>query len=191
MRYSLNGEDSPESVTAAFVGRYASIKEAEAAGAENIAVLLFDQSEEGGYPSDYSKGVEFTIFAGEDGEENQEIYHYLVETEEGDPELNSSTAVQFTGLNDDTEHYVYKYRIPVDEDDYAEGAFTTFFVEPDTDLTKACPGILYRSRDPSVCRGQFNPRGERKKAFMISQKGQSNTLLPQKNGQGPETTGSR
>ena len=139
MRYSLNGEDSPESVTAAFVGRYASIKEAEAAGAENIAVLLFDQSEEGGYPSDYSKGVEFTIFAGEDGEENQEIYHYLVETEEGDPELNSSTAVQFTGLNDDTEHYVYKYRIPVDEDDYAEGAFTTFFVEPDTDLTKLAP----------------------------------------------------
>ena len=44
-----------------------------------------------------------------------------VEAEEGDPELNSSTAVQFTDLNDDKEHYVYKYRIPVDEDDYAEG----------------------------------------------------------------------
>ncbi|MBS5117598.1 MAG: hypothetical protein KHZ10_06895 [Clostridium sp.] len=138
LNYERNGMERPEAVTAAFAGRYNSIKEAKDAGAENIAAALFDESETGGYPADYSKGVELTIFVGEDGAEGQEIYQYLVQTKEGKPTLNSNTAVIFTGLWGERLP-LHDQRIPQGEDDYAERTYITYFVEPDTDLTKIAP----------------------------------------------------
>ena len=78
----VENSDIPSDVTAAYLGRYTSIKEATDAKAKDIKSELFDNSEAGGYEADYSNGVYFTIFTGEDGANDQKIYHRFIETRE-------------------------------------------------------------------------------------------------------------
>ena len=86
-------EEIPSEVIAAYVGKYASMEEAVKAGAKDIKEELFSSP---GYGADYSKGVTFSIFAGENKENIRETYYYRVQTEEGDvPRLSSSTWITF------------------------------------------------------------------------------------------------
>ncbi len=133
-------------VTAAYAGTYSSIAQASAAGAVDIKETLFGQDSSGGYAADYSGGVDFTVFVGEDGSPEQEIYHYKVITKEGETPppapsevLGSGTWVSFYGLNDRNGKWISAYRVDSREDDYGEYTFLTFLVGADQDVTDLAP----------------------------------------------------
>lgn len=144
--YYKDNKSSPESVTAAYVGQYSSIAEAVAAGATDIKVDLFamEGCKTEGYGTDYSQGVYFTIFIGEDGAENQEIFRFYYKTETGSTPANidtlgSGTSVWFYGLRDSEGNDVPAYQVDYDMDSYAEFNYLTMFVASDVDLSKIAP----------------------------------------------------
>ncbi len=142
MRYYQLNNESNSMVTAAYVGQYASISEAKDAGAGNIKDSLFDSSSNGGYAADYSQGVYFTIFVGEDGEDGQEVYQYCVKLEEGEKSentLNSSTYVTFKDLKDAQGNDIPSYIAEYDEDSYGEYNYLTILVDKDIDITNVAP----------------------------------------------------
>ena len=144
MSYYKGGQDSPEAITAAYVGQYSSIAEATAAGASDIKATLFGTSGSrgDGYEADYSQGVYFTIFAGADGDAGQQVYRYNIKTEEGTKpqgSLSSDTSVRFTGLKDSGGGYLPCYIAPSSDDSYGENNFITILVKPYTDLTNLAP----------------------------------------------------
>lgn len=142
MSYYQIDSESNSMVTAAYVGQYASISDAKDAGARNIKDFLFDSSSKGGYAADYSQGVYFTIFVGEDGESSQEKYYYCVKVEEGERSeytLSSSTYVTFEGLRDANGYYIPSYVAEYDEDSYGEYNYLTILVDKDTDITNVAP----------------------------------------------------
>lgn len=141
MTYYQNGTSNKDAVTAAYVGLYSSIAEAVAAGATDIKEQLFGS----GYATDYSQGVYFSIFVGEDGSEDQEIYRrfYITQESEGATEtavdLHSGTAVDFLGLVDGDGNAVDCYIVKYNEDSYAEYNFPTILVGSDVDVTNLAP----------------------------------------------------
>lgn len=137
MDYYKEGSDSPDSVTAAYVGQYSSIADAVSQGAENIKVALFDYNyETSGYAADYSGGVYFTVFVGEDGSAEQEIYHYLVKTETGtESNLNRDTMVNFTELMNGKGEIVPAYFVDEKRDSYSDYNYLSVLVDEDVDLT--------------------------------------------------------
>ena len=118
---------------------------------------MFDSNyNTGGYPADYSKGVYFTIFAGSDGENGQEVYHYLIKTKEGsgsNTSLSGNTMVRFRGLLDKKGNRVKSYQVDVEEDSYAEYNYLTILVEENVDLSNLAPEFI-TEEDTSVCTGQ-------------------------------------
>lgn len=143
MDYSKVGMSSPSDVTAAYTGLYDSIAAATASGAKDIKnSLCNDDYETGGYAADYSKGIDFTVFVGEDGEADQEIYRYRVRTEAGTTPaftLSSGTSVWFYGLKKGDGTEVPSYVVDSDEDSYAEYNYLTILVGEDVDLTELAP----------------------------------------------------
>ena len=142
--YYKAGTSTPSAVTAAYVGKYSSIAEAAAAGATDIKDNLFNSSYyDGGYAADYSQGISFSIFVGEDGAEGQEIYYYSFKTEESDvvkaESLSSSTYVNFYGLANSNGSYINNYVVDYSIDSYAEYNYLTILVAEDVDLTKIAP----------------------------------------------------
>ncbi|MCI9636962.1 MAG: hypothetical protein HFG77_11315 [Hungatella sp.] len=143
--YTRLAEDCSELVTAAYVGTFSTIKEAAEAGAEDKKGVLFldsAYSAEEFYEADFSQGVYFTFFVGEDGSENQEVYHCCIKTEEGDPEefvLSDSTNVSFYGLYDGNGRYVRCLAVDRDEDSYGDYSYRTILVDSDVDLTCLAP----------------------------------------------------
>lgn len=121
----------------------ASISEAQTAGSMDVKDDLFRLNGKEGYKADYSQGVDFTIFVGNDGDLNQETYHYTVKTVEGQttkPNYSSnSTSVDFTGLMDQNGNFVAVDFIQPTEDSYAEFNYLTITVFDDTDLSKIAP----------------------------------------------------
>lgn len=144
MSYYRDGQSDPSKVTAAYVGRYASIAEAEQAGTKNIKEELFGALSTSGYAADYSNGVYFTILVGEDGKEDQEIYYYNYKTEEGTTPLSSNTVVSFNGLKDQDGNDIKCRVIEEDEDSYAEYNYLTILVDQDVDLTSIAPVFYTR-----------------------------------------------
>lgn len=136
LSYYTEGESDASKVTAAYVGNYSSIEEAIGAGGGNIKDELFGNTRSG-FQSDYSKGVDFTIFVGGDGTENQEVYHYKVKAVEGmkEPPMSGNTYVDFWGVVDKDGGYIHSYVLEK-EDSYAEGCYVTILVDKDVDLTK-------------------------------------------------------
>ena len=149
MYYVKDGtrESDAASVTAAYVGDYASIEAATAAGAENIKSALFGSE---GYKTDYSQGVKFSIFVG------TTLHKYIVYAEEYKDSgssgssaptisldsLHSGTAVKFTGLVDENERELTSsefYIVDRKEDSYAEFNFKTIFVSSSVNLAKLAP----------------------------------------------------
>ena len=139
MWYNQAGTDAPDRVTAAYVGLYSSIEEAQAAGATDIKSYFLNEETGGGYAADYSQGIYFTIFVGQDDSEEQERYQYLIKTEEGELELSSSTWVTFDGLRDKDGNYVNCYVVDEEEDSYADYNFLTILVDGNADLTNLAP----------------------------------------------------
>lgn len=134
MDYSEAGISCPDKVTAAYVGQYSKIAEAQSAGANDIKEALFGDE---GYASNYSQGVYFTIFVGADGSE-QEVYLYCVKAEEGD-ELSSSTYVTFYNLKDNNGSYVPAYVVNSREDSYGEYNYVSILVDKDVNLHALAP----------------------------------------------------
>ncbi len=148
LTYYLDGERDNSAVTAAYVGLYSSIAEAREAAAENIKGELFGT----GYVADYSEGIFFTVFVGEDGAEGQRIYKYnfkVVEREEvpvDEPEdyvddLNSGTAVQFGSLRGGEGRYVASFAL---QDSYAENNYIVYLVNEDVDRSNLAPTFTIR-----------------------------------------------
>lgn len=131
MDYYQNGTSSEyplSKVTAAYVGKYSSVVEAQAAGAQDIKADLFGNI---GYPSDYSQGVQFTVFVGE------EVTYYAVRTEEG--YKSAATGISFDGLNDRNGNRIESYTVPKNHDSYGENNYRAFLVKPDTDVSHLAP----------------------------------------------------
>lgn len=134
------GVENNAAVTGAYVGKFASVAEAAAAGAADIKNDLFFASYgAGGYPADYSQGVYFTVFASVEGGSKQEIHHYCFKAKEGTAQKNSGTAVRFNGLKDKNGVPVSCYVVDEKEDSYAEYNYLTILVNENTDLTDLAP----------------------------------------------------
>lgn len=156
MEYRLNNKVNNNAVTAAYAGRYNSIAEAENAGAVNIREELFgDNYSAKGYEADYSNGVDFSVFAGEDGTA-QKVYHCCIKTEEGSVKKgsysNSGADVHFTGLMDKDGNSVECYIVNRKDDSYADGSYPTIMVEKDVDLTRLAP-VYYTSSGVNLYAG--------------------------------------
>lgn len=99
MDYKKEGkEDNNSPDLTAYLGKYASIAEAQSAGAEDVKDRLFGT----GYTADYSNGVTFSIFIGADGPE-QKKYCYRIKTMATEHSINdrapdSSTYVDILGV---------------------------------------------------------------------------------------------
>lgn len=142
MDYSQTGIDNASKVTSAYIGQFSAISEAKGAGAEDIKGMLFGGDyREGGYRADYSKGIYFTVFVGEDETEDQEIYHLCIQTENGsfDPGLSGDTYVSFQGLMDPAEKRIPAYIVDSNEDSYGEYNYLTILAGEDVDLTAIAP----------------------------------------------------
>lgn len=141
MSYYRAGVNSSSAVTAAYVGQYSSIAEAASSGAADIKGSLFSTDyNTGGYGADYSQGVYFTIFVGEDGTAEQEIYRYCIKTTPyvpREPSLRTGTYINFYGLNNEEGKLISSFVI--DEDSYGENNYITILVNSDADLTRLAP----------------------------------------------------
>ncbi len=118
--------DGYDKVTAAYLGEYASIAEAKAAGAADIKESLFVRRD---YEADFSNGVQFTIFIGEDGAEGQKIYQPCIKTREAPPYYSGNTSVQFYSVADGDGESLACYVLNCDEDSYADSNYITILVE--------------------------------------------------------------
>lgn len=121
------------------VGEYGSIKEAKAAGAKDIKASLFDQSKKGGYAADYSKGVIFTVFIGDDSSADQKVVVYGVKLIEGKLVQISDALLRFNGLNDKNGNPVNAYIVDDRIDSYAEYNYLTILADKTADLTQLAP----------------------------------------------------
>lgn len=146
LNYYKMGKENNGAVTSAFAGKYATISEAQSAGAINIKDDLFRLNGKNGYKADYSLGVDFTIFVGNDGDSDQEIYHYNVKAVEGKTtkpyNFSNSTFVEFEKLVDKNGNYVSfisMHDSTDKEDSYGEFNYLTLRVPAGTDLSKLAP----------------------------------------------------
>ena len=136
--FYVSGSVDNTKVTAAFIGTYNAIAEAEAAGKTNIKEQLFDSGNK--YGVNLCNGMDFTFFIGEDGSENQEIYYVCLKVTEVNEEsavsdsLHNGTAVNFYGLNNTN-----AYCVPRDMDSYGNYNFRTILVKHDVDVSSLVP----------------------------------------------------
>ena len=137
--YKNDQEDQSSLVTAAYVGGYSSIAEAVNAGAVDIKDKLFDSSSSGGYKADYSKGVEFTVFVGEDDSQESMIYSYRFKTKSEEGYVGGSELVTFRGLRNAEGQEVGCYIPDGKNDNYGDGKYQFILVEESVDLTKLAP----------------------------------------------------
>lgn len=135
MSYGVNGEEDNSKITGAYLGLYDTIAGAKQAGAKDIKAELFGD----GYGADYSRGVEMTVFAGQDGSEKQEVYQYRIFTEEGSVYLSGSTLVSFYGVNNSEGEEIPAYVAEEDEDSYGDYNYLTIFVDSEADLSELAP----------------------------------------------------
>lgn len=142
-------------VTAAYVGQYESISNANKAEAKNIKQELFDNM--GGYASDYSEGVYFTIFVGEDGVDGQKIYYYFVQTEQEVIIPNGDTSVNFYGLLDSDGNRIKSVSINENEDSYGEQNYLTILVDEDVEIDNLAPIFSVPSKANLYASGGSSP----------------------------------
>lgn len=163
--YYVNGNLKNSKVTAAYVGTYNTIAEAKADDAVDVTSALFDSKTK--YKANFKNGVYFTIFVGEDGSDDREVYHEWVKVTENpdtddpddpdDPDnpdnpdmddvtesIYNGTAVTFDRLVDANGKSVKAYCVQKKYDSYGNNNFSTFLVEDDVDITSLAP-VFYTS----------------------------------------------
>lgn len=164
-RFYKEGLSDNTAVTAAYVGKYNSISEAKKAGAVDIKDELFGSK---GYGADYSKGVYFSAFAGEDGTSDQVSGHFCVKTEAGEAESeikgapSSGTQLYISGFKQtDKDAYgnssVECYKVNSSDDSYGENNYITFFVDKDTDLSNLAPVFSSSQKSNVYAEGSNTP----------------------------------
>ena len=149
--YSFNlycyydGDQDNSKITAAYAGMYNSIADAQSKEAVDIKDQLFSSVyNNGGYAADYSNGVIFSIFVGEDGDD-QQAFHYQIQTVTGDrskgsddgPVLSDNALCRFYGVFDkgaETPNENILIGTSEGNDSYGENNYRTIFVKKDTDL---------------------------------------------------------
>ncbi|MBR3772319.1 MAG: putative Ig domain-containing protein, partial [Clostridium sp.] len=150
MDYEENGTTNNGLVTAAYVGNFNSVEEAQAAGATDVKSALFGTE---GYPTNYSQGVEFSIFVG------KRKYIKSVKVIES---LYSGRDVDFIGLKDENGNelpfYIaeraYKIYSGISEiweldkyqDSYGEYNFITMLVDSSVDLSQKLAPVFKLSK---------------------------------------------
>ncbi len=139
MTYNRDDEADNSKVTAAYEGDYASIAAAESAGARNIKDALFDGDSESGYQVNLSRGKNFSIFIGSDGDSDQEVFRYQVKAENSDEGPSSSSYLSFYDLADRNGEKIPAYIVAEQDDSYSEYNYSTILVSEDTDLTQIAP----------------------------------------------------
>lgn len=118
--YKMGSETlKPGDDVMAYQGKYGSIQEAQAAGADNIRDILFNE----GYTTNYSQGVSFSIFIGPDGDANQKKYSYMIKT---DRYLSSLTSLDFRNVKTEDGTKVPAFWLPNQHDSYDGDIYTVF-----------------------------------------------------------------
>lgn len=138
--YYNDGTVDNSVITAAYVGHYASIAEATAAGAQDVKDTLFREESYSygnfkGYAGDFSAGINFTVFIGADGTEGQQVLKYNIKTVANEDVAgpSSNTNITFDGLRDGDGYSVSAVRLL---DSYAENNYVVFIVNDDVDRSK-------------------------------------------------------
>lgn len=166
LNYSRN-QIKNELITAAFEGSYSTISEAVSKGKENIKELLFSST---GYEGDYKKGVLFTIFVGEDGAAEQEVYKYKVVAKIGDeyykePVYNetksSSTTFNVDSVIDDLGNYVKVIGKSMGNDSYGEDNQYLILVPQGTNLTNLALNFSLGTNAKAYTGGSSTPEVSR------------------------------
>ena len=136
--YYSNGSESNSSVTAAYAGTeiYDSIAVAKVSGVNDIKEQLFSNN---GYAADYSEGVWFSVFVGEDGAPGQQKFYYQYKTKEGIVTKNSGADVTFYGLIGADDNSIPCYIVKSKDDSYGNGSYPTILVNNDVDLSNLKP----------------------------------------------------
>lgn len=145
LSYFDDGDEDNSLVTAAYVGRYQTIAEAQKTGANDIKSSLFETEIGKRYQADFSNGVYFSIFIGEDNSDKQQVYQYCVKTVEGEVDLSNSSAVNFSGLLDKDGNPVSCYKVSGSDDSYGDYWYSNYpvlLVAADTDLTELAPQFI-------------------------------------------------
>lgn len=146
-KYYKNNSVDNSQVTAVYLGTYRTIAEAQKAGAAEVKDQILSDS---GYQADYSNGVHFTFFMGNDGEASQEVERYCIKTKEyqkieEEEYLSSDTYVQFTGLLDKDKKEIPCYFLKESADSYGEYNFPTLMVAENVDLSEVYPQFETRN----------------------------------------------
>lgn len=148
--------DSSENkkVTAAYEGYYATMQDAQSANAVNIRDELFCLNGKDGYARDFSGGITFSIFVGDDGSNEQKRFYYNVKNIEGAHEVTESfgytTDIEFTGVVDREGNDVAAYVMPSDYDSYAAEHYLTILVKEGTDVKDVAPKFSLKSKGERV-----------------------------------------
>ncbi|MGN0158803.1 MAG: putative Ig domain-containing protein [Brotaphodocola sp.] len=157
MGYYTYGYSDPDAVTAAYVGNYTSIAEADKKGAKNIQEELFDRSGTGGYAADYSDGVWITVFVGADDSDSQEVYRYQFKTQEGSEEPSIYMNLYFYDLKDADGNWISCEFVDDEQDSYAEYNYLTVLVNEEADLTSLAPCFSVSSSAVLYAEGSSTP----------------------------------
>lgn len=146
---SFSGNES-DAVTAVYVGEYNSIS--EAVGQANIKNQVFGE----GYSADFSQGVWFTVFVGNDIDPEQQIYKLKLTVEEGDvPKPYYGLNFYLNGLVDNDGNDVECYIVSNGEDSYADGSYLTILVGSDVDCTRLAPKFSVYSNEKVYAEGNM------------------------------------
>lgn len=143
LKYEKDGKESNKDITAVYIGKFNSIAEAKSANAQEVKDFLFNSDPDtGGYEADYSDGITFSIFIGEDGSEDQEKRIWTFKTFESvetteEPSLSDETLVRFIGISGLRQEDIYS--VYNQEDSYGDYNYLTMVVGPDVDLTNLAP----------------------------------------------------
>lgn len=169
LTYMKEGMESNAEVTAAYEGKFASIAEAAQKNAKEIKDILFTENDISGYQADFSEGIFFTVFVGEDGSENQEIYHYKFKTEQGKTVLSGNTLVSFISASDENGNYIPSYVVEKGNDSYGDSNFITIFVDDTADLTKTALNFYTQEGMNLYAEGSSSPEISGKSTHDFSQ----------------------
>lgn len=144
LSYNKQSGSAYPDITSVYIGQFETVAQAVAAGAPEIKDTVYGSISDGkGYAADFSQGVYFTVFAGEDTDPNQAVYSFQVKTvrstpsEPSEPELDRGTDLSFYQyLMDEDGNRIEVYIIRDQDDSYAEENYYTMLVPADLDLSK-------------------------------------------------------
>lgn len=135
-----NSEEENKMITAIYIGKYGSIKEAEEAKAKNVKEDMMNDS----FEHIFGKINWFTVFVGKDGDKKQLIFQKNVSLAVTDAKRYNYSRIDESNIADCNFEALYKKGIDgeldyvsavkVENDSYAEGNFVTFYVDEEVDL---------------------------------------------------------